>query len=154
MNPHPAFGEPRKLYQRATHRGLHGRGHIDKQRRTALLLIVTGLFRVVCWILLLSMYLLHLAFGIFSFTAVLFTSVAFVSCISLYANMATDWGQVAASLAQLTAGDAHHDAEAGRRELGVDTKQVEDDIARLAALQPGPESDKLAAEIRDRVCGV
>lgn len=154
MNAHPAFGEPSRLYRRATHRGLHGHEHVDRQRRQALILIVTGLVRVLAWVTLICTYLLHLAFpAAFGFTASLFTSVAFVSCISLYANAATDWGQVAASLAQLAAGDAHHDSEAARREIGVDHTQLERDIARLARLTPGLESDELVMSIHRRLRG-
>jgi hypothetical protein len=152
MNAHPAFGEPRALFRRATHRGLHGHDHIDRQRRQALLLVVTGLVRVCAWATLLLMYIAHLIFPhAFGFTAALFTSVAFVSCISLYANGATDFGQVAASLAQLTAGDAHHDAEATRREARIDYVQIEQDIAQLARVEPGPEGDELAQAICRRL---
>lgn len=140
------------LRARARASGLHGRAHVDRQRLTALLLICTGLLRCTVWIVLLGLYLLHIAFpDVAGFTAALFANVAFVACLSLYANAATDWGQVCASLAQLTAGDAHHDAEAARREVSVDFSALELDVARLSQLQPGPEGDRLAAEIRERL---
>lgn len=126
------------------HRGLHGRPHIDRQRRTAIILVSTGLVRVLAWTTLIVFYLSGVPF-----TASLFKSVAFVALISLYANAATDFGQVCASLAQLTAGDAHHDAEAARREITVDTAAIEADIARLALLAPGPDAIALA----ENICG-
>ena len=97
------------LRERIHHHGLHGREHIGRQRRTAVILVVTGLVRVVAWTALIACYLLGV-----HFTRTLFSSVAFVAVISLYANAATDFGQVCASLAQLTAGDVHHDAEEAR----------------------------------------
>lgn len=99
-----------KLNLRAR-RGLHGRAHHDRQRKIALVLIFTGLVRVVAWTTLILLYLVGVPF-----TAALFHSVAFVAIISLYANAATDFGQVCASLAQLTAGDAHRDAEVAREQ--------------------------------------
>jgi hypothetical protein len=136
------------VHWRAHHRQLDGQEHIAHQRRAALIRIFTGLSRVIVWLTLILLY----ALGV-SFTKSLFTSVAFVAIISLYANAATDWGQVAASLAQLTAGDAHHDAEAARVAIGVDYAQIEQDIARLALLQPCPEADELAQSIRTKLGG-
>ena len=140
------------VHHRAHRKGLDGHDLIAKQRRQALILVVTGLARVTAWFILLLMYLVHVAFPhLFGFTAALFTSVAFVACISLYANAATDFGQVAASLAQLTAGDAHHDAEAGRRETAIDFGQLELDLVRLAETPPGKEAKALVAQIRQRL---
>jgi hypothetical protein len=101
---------------------------------------------VIVWVALLLMYLIGV-----HFTKSLFQSVAFVALISLYANAATDWGQVAASLAQLTAGDAHDDAEHVRAAQDVDFVAIESDIARLADLQPGPDAAALAREIREKL---
>lgn len=125
---------------------LHGHRHHDRARRTALILVITGLCRVACWVTLIALYLLGV-----SFTHTLFASVAFVALLSLYANGATDFGQVCASLAQLAAGRAHQDAEHARRALGIDLQAVEADIARLASLQPGPDAQTLAAQIRARL---
>jgi hypothetical protein len=136
------------LKAKAQHRGLHGRKHIERHRMQALLMIITGLFRVICWLTLIVLYLLGV-----KFTKSLFSSVAFVALISLYANAATDWGQVAASLAQLTAGDTHADVEHVRIAQGVEFAEVEADIARLADLQPGPEATGLAERIRRRLHG-
>ena len=135
-----------RIHDRAHHRGLHGKQHINKQRRRALLLVGTGLARAVAWLTLGVLYLAGVPF-----TAGLFKSVAFVALISLYANAATDFGQACASLAELTAGDAHHDIEATRSALAIDTAQLDSDIAKLAALQPGPDAQKLADEIRQRL---
>lgn len=132
--------------RRSSHRGLHGRSHVNRQRRTALILVVTGLVRVTAWATLIVLYLAGVPF-----TAHLFQSVAFVALISLYANAATDFGQVCASLAQLTAGDAHQDTEHVRRMQALDFAALESDIAKLAALSPGPDADALAAEIRKRL---
>lgn len=91
-------------------------------------------------------YILHLTFAVNAFA-----SVSFVALMSCYANAATDFGQGCASLADLSAGDAHHDAEANRVLLTVDVRQLESDIARLAELHPGPSADQLAASIRQRL---
>ncbi len=142
------------LHARAHRRELDGHARIGKQRRTALILVVTGLGRVLAWVSMMLLYVLHLMFpNVAGFTAALFQSVPFVAMISLYANAATDFGQVCASLAQLTAGDSHSDIEHVRRQAALDTTAIERDLERLAQLQPGPESDRLAAEIRAQIAG-
>lgn len=95
---------------RHRHRGLHGNDKIDRQRLLALILVITGMIRSAAWGTLILLYVIGVPF-----THSLFKSVAFVAIISLYANAATDFGQACASLAQLVAGDSHHDAEAARR---------------------------------------
>jgi hypothetical protein len=140
--------EPKWITRRAEHRGLHGHSRIDKQRRIALLMIVSGFLRVVVWTVLLLFYLAHVAFA-----RTLFASVAFVAVLSVLALMLTDWGQVAASLAQFSASEAHHDAEAVRKEVSFDAATIEEDIARLAQLQPCKEADELAAQIRAQIAG-
>lgn len=72
----------------------------------AKILVITGLIRTLAWTTLIVMYLAGV-----SFTASLFKSVAFVAIISLYANAATDFGQSCASLAELSASNAHAEAE-------------------------------------------
>ena len=109
-------------------------------------MIGTGLSRVTIWTLLLIAYLVHVAFA-----RSLFASVSFVAVLSVLALMLTDWGQVAASLAQLAAGDAHADTEHVRRHLALDTAAIERDLERLARLQPGPKAEKLANEISARL---
>lgn len=100
------------LRNRVHHRGLHGAAHIDRERAFALLMILTGLGRVVIWGSIALAYAFHapLIVG-------WFRSVAFVSLLSILALLLTDWGQVAASFAQFTAAHAHHDAEEARKEI-------------------------------------
>lgn len=109
-------------------------------------MIATGLLRVVVWAALIVLYVI----GIKSVRH-LYAEVSFVTILSVLALLLTDWGQVAASLAQLTAGDAHHDAEATRTALEIDVPAIEADIARLADLQPGDEAHALAEAIRRRL---
>lgn len=72
--------------------------------------------------------------------------VTYIAVISLLANAQTE-------ACNLPSAEAAMAAQANRRALATDIPALERDIARLAALQPGPESDLLAAEIRKRVCG-
>jgi hypothetical protein len=109
-------------------------------------MIVTGLLRVFVWLVITVAFV----FGV-PFVQHWFGSVKFVSLLSILALVLTDWGQVAASLAQLTAGHAHQDAEHVRREQAVDFVALERDIASLAALEPGPDADALCAEIQARL---
>ncbi len=109
-------------------------------------MIATGIVRVALWAVI------AIAFAAGHPTIVhWFGSVRFVSLLSILALLLTDWGQVASSMAQLTAGDAHHDAEVGRLALAIDFKQLEVDIGQLAELQPGPEATALADAIRRRL---
>ena len=106
-------------------------------------MIVTALIRVFVWLTLTILYVCGVAFAV-----KLFKSVAFVALISMFALILTDWGQFAASMAQLTAGDAE---EAVRRDLGVDFDELEADLEKLAGLPPGSEALALAAEIRQKL---
>ena len=135
-----------RLHLRAHHRGPHTRRHIDRQRKVALVMILTGLVRVAIWSIITLAFALRvpLVVGWFS-------SVAFVSLLSILALVLTDWGQVAASMAQLTAGDAHASSAAAHRAINLDFEQLDLDIARLADLQPGPDAAQLAANIRHRL---
>ena len=135
--------EPKWAKRRAEHRGLHGPRKINNQRRTALLLVNTGMVRVIGWSALAICYILKVPFAVEAFK-----SVAFVALISDIALIETAFSQVAASLAQLSAADSHHDAESTRSALAIDFLALESDIARLAKLQPGPESDRLVMKIR------
>lgn len=142
------------IQHRSQHVGPHHRAHVNKQRRTALILVFTGLARVAAWLTMMSLYVLHLLLPhVAGFTEALFQSVPFVAMISLYANAATDFGQVCASLAQLTAGDAHADTNATRQAVTSDFAVIQDEIRRLALLHPGPDADKLAADIAQRLPG-
>lgn len=130
------------MLRRAHHRGLHGRPHVDRQRRHALIMVRTAQARVAIWLTL-------MAAGPFSpVLAHTYASTTFITYLSLGALLLTDWGQYAASSAELAAGEAHHDAEANRRALATSHAAIEADIARLAALSPGPEAQQLAAHIR------
>ncbi len=84
----------------------HGplRPHPHSQRKVALFMIVTGLVRVVVW---LTMLLL----GLVPSVRHLYQQVSFVTFLSLLALLLTDWSQVAGSMAQLAASDAHHEAK-------------------------------------------
>ena len=134
------------VHNRIHHRGLHGHKHIDRQRAIAITLIVTALARVGAWTLLTICYAVGVGFAV-----TLFKSVAFVALISMFALILTDWGQMAASLAQLNAADAHGAAEHNARALAVDYAGIEHDLAELADLQPGPEARLLAATIREKL---
>lgn len=127
-------------------RGLHGAKHINRQRLIAQIMIGTALVRVAVWLSLMGLYGAHVTFA-----RHLFISVSFVALLSVLALALTDWGQAAASMAQLTAGDAHHDAESARLEVAVDFGDLEQDLIRLARLNPGPDAERLAATIGARL---
>jgi len=135
-----------RFWARVHHQGLHGHTHLINQRRRALILVITGLFRSACWLTLGVLYLSGVPF-----THALFASVAFVALLSLYANAATDFGQACASLADLSASDAHHDAEYNRALMTLDINQLEQDIAQLAELHPGPVAKQLSDSICQRI---
>lgn len=134
------------LKRRAYAQAAQGPNKASRQRHLALIMIMTGLARVIVWVALIVLY-----FAGARFAHTLFNDVWFVAVISLYANAATDWGQVAASLAQLTAGDAHHDAEVTRAAVSSDLRQIDEDIERLADLQPGPDAVALAGQIQAKL---
>lgn len=135
-----------RLRERARHRGLHGHAHVDRQRRHALLMCRTALARVGLWAVM-------MVAGVLPAVRHSYEAVFFVTELSLLALLLTDWGQYAASSAELAAGDAHHDSEVTRRAVETDFSQIDSDIARLADLQPGPEAKRLASEIRQRLAG-
>lgn len=89
---------------------LHGERHTNRQQRIAVLMVGTALVRVFLWSALCVLY-----FAGAGFVVSLFGSVKFVAILSVVALLLTDWGQMAASLAQLSASHAHEDAEAARR---------------------------------------
>jgi hypothetical protein len=122
------------------------------QRRRAVFLLWTGALRTVAWVLLGSCIALGLAHvGPFDWAANLSRSIAFVALISLYANAATDFGNATAAFAALVAADAHKAAAAAAgRQQRID-EAMQQDIARLAELQPGEEAGALADDIRKRL---
>lgn len=135
-----------RLQGRHSFAALHGRRHIDKQRLIALLMIGTGLARVLAWAALCGLY-----FAGAHFAVALFASVKFVCVLSVLALLLTDWSQVVASFAALVGGDTHHDAEATRRVVTADQHEVEHLVAALAHMKPGPDSDELVQSIRRRL---
>ena len=130
-----------RLRARAT-AGPHSHDRINRQRFFALVLVATGLMRAAAWTTLIALYLTGVPF-----TADLFKSVAFVAVISLYANAATDFGQACASLAQLTAGDAHAASERAHAAIDLDTEALSKQIADLAQLPPSPRATALAEQL-------
>jgi hypothetical protein len=123
---------------RVHYRGLHGHHHIDRQRRVALLMIGSGLARVAVWVTLLVLYALDGAIRH------LYSAVAFVSVLSVLALLLTDWGQVAASLAQFSAANAHDDAEHNRRIIDRDYVSLERLIRQAANEPPGVVATRFA----------
>jgi len=132
---------------------MHGEAHHDQATREAELMIRTGMARVYFWGALELAFLIGLVLAPLHIFVKLFALVAFTASISTISLIETAWGQVAASKAQLAAARAHHDAEAGRREAHVDVAAIERDLADLAAMQPCPEAEALAAKIRAQVLG-
>jgi hypothetical protein len=135
-----------RLHNRAHHRGPLSHQHVSHQRRTALILIITALIRVAAWMLLTILYVIGVAFAV-----KLFKSVAFVALISMFALILTDWGQFAASMAQLTAGDVHASVRDMHAAQDVNFDQIEADLVKLAELAPGPEAHALAQAIREQI---
>ena len=127
---------------------LHGPRHHLKQRTIALALVSAGIARSTAWLTLILLYFLGA-----TFVHHLFNDVWFVAILSLYANAATDFGQACASLAQLSAGQAHEDSEHTRHVLTLDMAELNTDLRRLADLQPGVEAHQLARRIGERLKG-
>lgn len=128
---------------------IHHSSHVNSQRRRSLYLLVFGIVRIVAWMILgvlVSLGLAHV--GGFAWAKDLSESVPFVALISIYANWATDLDAATAAFAALVAADGRAaTVKAGHRDFSV----VENDIALLAQLQPGPEAAALAASIREKL---
>lgn len=131
----------RPILERAHKRGLHGRAHVDRQRLTALLMIATGISRVFLWLAVTVAYVAGSAT-----VHQWFASVSFVALLSILALLLTDWGQVAASLAQLAGAEAHHDAEHNRVVIDRDYRAIERLIRRAAEEPPGTKAKTLAEQ--------
>jgi len=141
----------RWIHERSHVRSLR-RSHIATQRRRSLILLLFGFVRIIAWMILgacVSLGLLHIQ-G-FAWAKVLSASVPFVALISIYSNWATDVDASTAAFAALVAADSHNAVEASREMLTGDVAAIEEDIARLAAMQPGPAATALAAEIRRKL---
>lgn len=143
----------RWVHQRA-HRGPATRAHVSRQRRTALWLTIFALIRTVAWIVCMLIICVHwLGVGgsfMHSFIA-MSSSVLFVTFISFYCNASTDAANLMAGISALFSADGHAATLAANTAVSSDFTSLEADIARLAALQPGPEAEALAGEIRRRL---
>lgn len=146
-------GLRRRVHERA-HRGPVGHARISGQRRTALWLTVFSAVRTVAWIVCMLVIAAHWlgAGGPFvrSFIA-MSGSVVFVTFISFYCNAATDFASLMAGVAAVFSADGHAAVVGGGAALSSDMAELESDVARLAALHPGPEALALAADIRRRL---
>ena len=142
-----------RIHERASAKS-QGHAKISKQRRSALWMTVFAGVRTVAWILCMLVIVVHwLGVGgsfIHSFIAVSET-VLFVTFISFYCNASTDAANLMAGIAALFSADSHHTAETVRQAVAIDYRSVESDIARLAELQPGPDAEALAQDIRRKL---
>jgi hypothetical protein len=132
----------------------HTHEHVSGQRRLSLWITVFAGVRTGLWLLCMLVITAHwLGAGgpfIHGFIDVSST-VLFVTFISFYCNASTDAANLTAGLAALFSSDAHSATIGMREDLGVDLTQIENDISRLADLEPGPEAARLAAQIRGRL---
>lgn len=147
-------GKLRKWLHLRIHAGKMPHAKISKQRKTAIWLTITAAIRVLVWTLAMGIIVLHwLGVGgsfIHGFTT-LSGTVIFVTFISFYCNAATDGASLTASIAALFSADSHAATIASGAATATDLDSIEDDIARLADLQPGPDAVSLAADIRARL---
>ena len=128
--------------------------HVRGQRRVALWLTVFAAVRTAVWLLAMVIIIIHWlgAGGSFIHAFIdVSSTVLFVTFISFYCNASTDAANLTAGLAALFSADSHHATTAVRVALERDTAVIEEDIRRLAALQPGTEAEELAASISDRL---
>jgi len=128
----------RWIHERSHVRSLR-RSHIATQRRRSLILLLFGFVRIIAWMILgacVSLGLLHIQ------------GFAWAKVLSA---RATDVDASTAAFAALVAADSHNAVEASREMLTGDVAAIEEDIARLAAMQPGPAATALAAEIRRKL---
>lgn len=91
---------------------------MDKAERGARIMIISALVRVVVWACMLGVYLLDIS-GVHH----LYSETSFVTILSVLALLLTDWGQFAASQAQLAAAKAHKHVDALHEKVD---KQLED----------------------------
>jgi hypothetical protein len=143
----------RWVHQRAR-RGPATHARVSGQRRMALWMTMFAAVRTVAWIICMIIILVHYAgvggSFIHAFIATS-SSVLFVTLISFYCNASTDAANLMAGIAALFSADSHAATLAANTAVSSDFTSLESDIARLAALQPGPEADALAGEIRRRL---
>lgn len=140
---------------------VHRRSHavvapaeVSKQRRNSQWLLITGIIRTVFWALLLGCVVAGLAHVLgFEWAKALSASVPFVAVVSLYANLATDWGAAIAAYAALVAADVHSQVTVTSSVLTADLAHLHDDVDRLAGLEPGEEAAVLAASLKAKLAG-
>jgi uncharacterized membrane protein len=123
-----------------------------KQRHRAMVLLMFGVVRIICWIILAALIGAGLA-GVdgFAWARQLAESLPFVVLISVYANLATDLDAATSAFAALVAADSHTAVVVTRDDLRADLQALQADITRLAGLQPGPEADELAESIQQKL---
>ena len=120
----------------------------------ALWMTVFALVRTIAWVICMLIICVHWAGvgGPFMHSFIsMSSSVLFVTFISFYCNASTDAANLMAGMAALFSADSHAATIAAGTAASVDFTSVELDIARLAGLEPGPEANDLAAEIRSRI---
>jgi hypothetical protein len=143
--------------RRRVHRRAHvvvAPGGVNKQRRNSLWLLVTGLARTAFWLVLIGCVAAGLAhIAGFAWAYDLSQTVWFVALLSLYANLATDFGAVIASYAALVAADVHSQVAVTSSVLTADLAHLHDDVDQLAGLEPGEEAAELAASLKARLAG-
>jgi hypothetical protein len=128
--------------------------HVRGQRRVALWLTVFAAVRTAVWLLAMVIIIIHWLGAGGSFVHAFIdvsSTVLFVTFISFYCNASTDAANLTAGLAALFSADSHHATTAARAALERDTAAIEEDIRRLAALQPGTEAEDLARSISERL---
>ncbi len=143
------------LHLRA-HAGALPHAKVSKQRRMAIWLTITSAIRVIVWTLAMGVIVLHWA-GVggpfIHWFTTLSGTVIFVTFISFYCNAATDGASLTASIAALFSADSHAAVIASGTKLTTGISSLEDDIARLADLEPGPEARELAEHCRRQLAG-
>jgi len=162
-SPAPHLIPPRHYRVMGTLRGrIHRRAHlgtlthekISRQRRAALYLTFFAGIRCLAWLACMAFIGLHeigIGGGFIGGFARLSGLVVWVSVISYYCNASTDLANFTAGLAALFSSDTHAATVAASASFGADFASLEDDIARLADLQPGTEASELSDAIRHRL---
>ena len=161
LNPHPvpqrhyrALGALRGRIHRRSHLGTLSHERISRQRRAALWLTIFAGARTLAWLVCMAfigLYELGIGGGFIGGFARLSSLVLWVSVISYYCNASTDLANFTAGLAALFSSDTHAATVAASASFGADFASLEDDIARLADLQPGTEASELSDAIRHRL---
>jgi hypothetical protein len=126
--------------------------HAVRQRRNALILLVTTVARAVFWVVLLGCVAAGLAHEAgFGWARNLSQAIWFVVLLSLYANFATDSGAAIASYAALVSADVHTEVTVSARLLAADIAGLQEDVDRLAGMTPGEEATVLAENLKEKL---